>query len=111
MRKIDIKQLYKSPTDFDGKEILVGGWVRSVREMKTFAFMDLNDGSAFKGAQIVLNIENLKNFEQASKLNAGSSVLVQGTFVLTPENKQPFEIVAKNIEIISATDETYPLQK
>ncbi len=111
MKKIDIKQLYKSPADFDKKEVTIGGWVRSVRDLKNFAFIDLNDGSAFKGAQVVLNVENLENFEEASKLNSGSSILVHGTFVFTPENKQPFEIVANKVEIISATDETYPLQK
>lgn len=111
MRKIDIKELYKAPADYDKKEVVVGGWVRSVRDLKGFAFMDLNDGSSFKGAQIVLNIEKVENFEKASHLNVGSSVLVYGTFVYTPENKQPFEIVADKVDILNATDETYPLQK
>lgn len=111
MKKIDIKKLHASPADFSDKQVVVGGWVRSVRDLKNFAFMDLNDGSAFKGAQIVLNAESVENFEVASKLNAGSSVLVEGKFVYTPENKQPFEIVASKVEVLSATDETYPLQK
>ena len=110
MKKIDIKQLHQNPSDFAEKQVTLGGWVRSVRSSKTFGFMDLNDGTSFNGAQIVFE-DKLKNFETIEKLNTGSSVLVTGTLVLTPENKQPFEIKAENIEIISATDETYPIQK
>ena len=110
MKKTDIKQLFTKPNDFDGKEIFVGGWIRSVRDLKTFAFIDLNDGTSFKGLQIVAN-NDLENYSDISKLNTGSSVLICGTVVLTPQNKQPFELHAKSVQIICKTDETYPLQK
>ena len=110
MKKIDIKSLHKNPNDYTQSDIVVGGWVRSCRSSKTFGFIDLNDGTSFNGVQIVFE-EGLENFEKIEKLNTGSSILVTGTLVLTPENKQPFEIKAKNVEILSATDETYPIQK
>ena len=110
MKKIDLRELHKNAQKYDKQQVTVGGWVRSCRSSKTFGFIDLNDGTSFNGVQIVFE-ENLNNFEQIEKLNTGSSILVSGTLVLTPENKQPFEIKASNVEIISATDETYPIQK
>ena len=85
--------------------------MRSVRDMKTFGFIDLNDGTTFKGIQVVLGAEKLKNYAEVAKLNSGSSVVVKGLFKLTPNAKQPYEVEAEEVEIISATDSTYPLQK
>lgn len=110
MDKIDIVTLSQNLKKYSDQPIVVGGWVKSTRDNKSFGFIDLNDGTTFKGVQIVVN-DNLKNFSDVIKLNAGSSVLVEGTLVLTPQNKQPFEIIANNVEILSATDETYPIQK
>lgn len=110
MVKLDIKQLYTNSKDLDGKVVTIGGWVRSVRDMKNFGFMDLNDGTSFKGAQIVLNAE-MPNYAEVAKLNTGSSVLCTGKLVLTPNAKQPFEIQADEIRILCATDSSYPLQK
>ncbi len=111
MEKQDIRTLYQQYKTLDGKKVVVGGWVRSVRDVKEFGFIDLNDGTAFRGVQIVFTKENCANYEEISKLNAGSSMLCSGTLVVTPENKQPFEIKADSVEIVSATDNEYPLQK
>ena len=111
MKKIDLNIIKKDPAQYDGKVITIGGWARSVRDMKTFGFMDLNDGTTFKGIQVVLGSEKLANYTEVAKLNAGSSVLVKGLFKLTPEAKQPYELEAHEVEIIGATDATYPLQK
>ncbi len=110
MKKTDIKEIYKNPSAFDNKEIMVCGWVRSVRSFKDFGFIDVNDGTSFKGVQVIFQ-STLKNFSEVEKLNAGSSVICKGKVVLTPNNKQPFEIQSNDIEIFCATDETYPLQK
>lgn len=111
MQKIDIKKLYKDLESYNGKNITLAGWVKSTRDSKNFGFMDLNDGTCFKNAQIVFNAEELKNYSEVANLNIGSSVKLQGKLVLTPENKQPFEIQASSIEILSATDAEYPIQK
>lgn len=111
MKLLDIKTLYKDEKSFENKEITVGGWVRSVRDNKKFGFIDLNDGTSFKGLQIVFTTEIIKNYDEVSHLNTGSSIKVKGILKLTPENKQPFELHATSIEILCKTDSTYPLQK
>ena len=111
MKLLDIKHLHLQSEKFKDKKVTIGGWVRSVRGNKDFGFIDLNDGTSFKGVQVVFTRENCKNFDEVEKLNTGSSIKCEGLFVLTPENKQPFEIHATDIEIFSKTDSTYPLQK
>lgn len=111
MKLLNIKQLYKKSEEFAGKTVKIGGWVRSVRDSKNFGFVDINDGSSFKGAQAVISPSAISNYDEVSHLNAGSSVVVEGELKLTPENKQPFEIVANSVEIVCATTADYPLQK
>ena len=111
MRKIDIKKIYTELEKFDGKEVTLGGWVRSVRDLKNFGFIDLNDGTSFKGAQIVFSAEKIGNYADVCKLIAGSSLLCTGVVKLTPQAKQPFEIDATEVKIVCATDASYPLQK
>ena len=111
MEKLDIKKIYENPNVYENKLVKVAGWVRSARGGKAFGFLDLNDGSCFKGVQVVFDADKIENFDEVSKLNTGSSVVAEGTLILTPEARQPFEIQAKGVEILSATDETYPLQK
>ena len=90
--------------------VSVEGWVRTNRDFGGVNFIELNDGSYFKNIQIVYN-HDLQNYEEINKLLTGSSINVIGKFVLTPENKQPFEIQATSIEIEGKSDESYPLQK
>lgn len=111
MKKLDIAKLNKTYTSLDGQNVKVAGWARSVRDSKNFGFIDLNDGTSFKGAQIVFEADKISNYDSVAKLNAGSSIIVDGTVAITPNNKQPYEIKATNIEIICPTDNTYPLQK
>jgi asparaginyl-tRNA synthetase len=110
MDTILIKDLQKDYKSLDGKTISISGWVKSVRSNGSFGFIDFTDGTAFKGIQIVFD-NKLANFAEIEKLNAGSSICCDGTFVLTPQNKQPYEMHATNLQIISATDADYPLQK
>ena len=110
MQKQDVKQIHETYAKLDGKSVTIGGWIRSVRNSKTFGFIDLNDGTCFNGVQVIFD-DKLENFASLEKLNTGSSILVKGKVVLTPEMRQPYGIHAENIEILSATDESYPLQK
>ena len=61
MKQSDIKELHLNYKDLDKKTVKVGGWVRSVRDSKNFGFIDLNDGTSFKGVQIVFTPEEIKN--------------------------------------------------
>lgn len=108
--KDEIKTIYSNLDSYGDKTVKIGGWVKSVRASKDFAFLDFTDGTCFKSAQVILN-NALKNYDVVSKLNTGSTVIVEGVVKLTPQNKQPFEIVAKDVDVFCATDSTYPLQK
>lgn len=111
MKRELLKDLYMFPEKYAGNEIVVGGWARSIRDSKAFGFIDLNDGSCFKSVQVVFEREVIENYDEISKLNIGSAVVVKGKVVLTPEMKQPFEIKAISIEIEGTSTPDYPLQK
>lgn len=111
MEKVAIKHLFREPAEYVGKNIKVCGWVRTIRESKTFGFIELNDGSFFKNIQVVFEDEKLSNFKEVTKLTVGSSVVVEGDLVETPGAKQPFEIKATTIEIEGLAPQDYPLQK
>ena len=110
MKKLVIKDLYKHTNEYKDKEVTLEGWVRTIRDSKTFGFIELNDGSFFKNVQIVFS-DKLGNFAEIAKLSISSSIKVTGTFVITENAKQPFEIQATKIEILNLCDLEYPLQK
>ena len=110
MNLLTIKDLYKHKEDYLDQKITVGGWVRSIRDSKTFGFIVLNDGTFFEPLQIVYN-DKMDNFAEISKLNVGAAVIVTGTLVATPQAKQPFEIQADTVEVEGASAPDYPLQK
>lgn len=110
MEMITIRELYKSREDFLDKEVMVGGWVRSIRDSKSFGFIVVNDGTFFETLQVVYH-DTMNNFEEVSKLNVGAAIMVTGTLVATPDAKQPFEIQAKNVQVEGGSAPDYPLQK
>lgn len=110
MKAIDIKKLYKIADDLYGKEVCVNGWVKTVRDSKSFGFIELNDGTFFKSVQIVFE-DSLNNFEEVKKFSTGSGISVKGILVQTPESKQPFEIKATEVILEAASDSDFPLQK
>ena len=110
MEKLVIKELYKNTENYINKEVTLEGWVRTVRDSKTFGFIEINDGTFFKNVQIVFT-DKLSNFNEICKLTISSSIKVTGTLVKTENVKQPFEIQATSVEIESLSDSTYPLQK
>ena len=107
---LELRKLHHEFKDYEGKEVTVGGWVRSIRDSKTFGFMVLNDGTFFEPTQVVF-ADKLDNFEQIAKLNVGAAVVVTGEVVVTPDAKQPFEIQATNVDIEGESTPDYPLQK
>lgn len=111
MERCELCTLLCGFENFDGKEVTVSGWARTVRDSKTIGFIELNDGSSFKCVQIVFEDGKVDNFKEIAKLNVGSAVTVTGTVVLTPEMRQPFEIHAKEITVEGLSTPDYPLQK
>ena len=110
MELISIKQLFRNKDKYIGKEVTVGGWLRSIRDSKTFGFLVINDGTFFEPLQVVYS-DSLENFAQISKCNVGAALIVKGVVTETPQAKQPFEIQASNVEIEGASAPDYPLQK
>ena len=112
MDLVTVRELYRDRESYIGKDITVGGWLRSKRSSsKSFGFLVLHDGSFFETLQIVFSADNIANFDEVAKLNVGAAVIVNGTLVATPDAKQPFEIQAKTIEIEGESDPDYPMQK
>lgn len=110
MKRIEIRDLYKTFETYSGKEITVCGWARTVRDSKNIAFIELNDG-AFKSVQIVVEKDKLANYDEIVRQNVGASFKVTGTLICTPSAQQPFEINAKKVEVLGECDSSYPLQK
>ena len=98
MKRIEIRDLYKAYQEYDGKTITVCGWARTIRDSKNIAFVSLNDG-AFKCLQIVVEKEKVANYDEVVKQTVGSSFMIQGKVILTPEAQQPFEINAEKITV------------
>lgn len=110
MELVEIRKLYRDKEQYIGTKITVGGWIRSVRDSKTFGFIVLNDGTYFETLQIVYH-DTMDNFAAVSKLNVGSAVIVTGQLVATPDAKQPFEIQAEEVIVEGTSTSDYPLQK
>ena len=110
MENIVVRELFKNSEKYYTKEIQVSGWVRTVRDSKTFGFIELNDGTFFKNLQIVFD-NTFENFSEICKLTISSSIIVKGIFTKTENAKQPFELKATNLEIVNLSSSDYPLQK
>lgn len=86
------------------------GWVRTNRNNGSIGFIELNDGTYFRNAQLVYS-SDLANFQDVSKYLTGTALTVTGKVVLTPQAKQPFELQVTEVILEGACDNTYPLQK
>ena len=104
------RTLFRNHKEYDQKEVEICGWVKSNRGSKKFGFLVINDGTFFEPIQVVYDQE-MDNFDVISKLNVGTAVIVNGTVIVTPDAKQPFEIHAKSVEVEGECPSDYPLQK
>ena len=108
---IKIARIYADSADFDNQTVTVAGWVKTIRDMKKFGFLELNDGSCLRNLQAVLDAETLENYQEIVSQNVGAAVIVTGVIALTPEAKQPLELKARKIIIEGVSTPDYPLQK
>ena len=111
MDRITIASVFADSEKLSGQTVTVMGWARTIRDMKTFGFVELNDGSCFKNLQIVLDANVLDNYKEITGQNVGAALIVIGTVVLTPEAKQPLEIKAASVAVEGVSAPDYPLQK
>ena len=111
MERTKIAAIYADSETLGGQQVLVSGWARTIRDMKTFGFIELNDGSCFKNLQVVMDATVLDNYKEIASQNVGAALTVVGTVVLTPEAKQPLEVKAASIVVEGPSTPDYPLQK
>ncbi|MCX6825507.1 MAG: asparagine--tRNA ligase [candidate division SR1 bacterium] len=110
MKLTTIAHIFADHKAFIDHDISLNGRVRSVRDSKTFGFIELNDGSYLKNIQIVFE-NNLSNFDDICKLTTGSSISVEGKLVASQGAKQAFEVKATKVTIVGTCPSDYPLQK
>ena len=107
-----IKQLYTATPAADLAGVKVSGWVRTKRESKTIAFVALNDGTYFQNLQIILEPDRLADYaDTVRRITTGAAIEAEGTLVLTPGSKQPFELKAEKVTVVGESPSDYPLQK
>ena len=111
MDLLTIRELYKDQEKYLDQEITIGGWVRSIRDSKTFGFIVVNDGTYFRAVTGSVSATSWTTLLRSLRLNVGAAIIVKGTLVATPQAKQPFEIQAEEVQIEGASAPDYPLQK
>ncbi len=111
MDRTKIAQLYADAEALGDSRVTVAGWVKSVRDMKNFGFVTVNDGSCFRDLQIVMNRDDLANYDEIAHQNVSAAVIATGIVKLTPDAPQPFELTAETIEVAGPSAPDYPLQK
>ena len=109
--KTTVREIYRSPEQFAEKTVKISGWIRTIRSSNVFGFIEINDGTFFKNIQVVFESEIIDNYKEIASQNGGAALNIEGTLVLTPEAKQPFEVKATKIEIEGTSTPDYPLQK
>ena len=107
---IHIKKLYQDMDSYNEQSVTICGWIRSLRDSKSFGFISINDGTYFQPVQVVFD-NTLENFDTIRKLNIGSALIIKGNVLVTPNARQPFEIHAESITIEGTSTPDYPLQK
>ncbi|MEG0273309.1 MAG: asparagine--tRNA ligase [Hydrogenoanaerobacterium sp.] len=111
MQRTEIKKLFANAEQYGGKQTVVCGWVKTLRDTKQLGFIELNDGSGFNNLQVVFEESKLSNFKDITKLNVGAAIIVTGNVLLTPNAKQPLELHADSIDIEGTSSPDFPLQK
>ena len=111
MDRIAIAAIFADQDRLGGQTVTLCGWARTIRDMKTFGFIELNDGSCFKNLQVVMDAGALDNYKEIAAQNVGAALTVIGQVVLTPEAKQPLEVKAQSIQVEGTSTPNYPLQK
>ena len=109
MKHIDIKDILKSE-DYIDKDVVVCGWIRSIRDSKNVCFIELNDGTSLKNLQLVIDKESIPQ-EQISGLKLGSSVAINGSVVKSLNQNQNVELNVGNVKVIGNCPDDYPIQK
>lgn len=107
MKLLSVREFYERYQEMAEQVVVVSGWVRTKRVGKEIGFVELGDGTCMKNIQVVLEMDR----HPEATFGVGACLLVNGVLKLTPEAKQPFEVVAKEISVMGDSSADYPLQK
>ncbi len=91
------------------ESVVVKGWIRTRRDSKGFSFLEVNDGSCLTNLQVMAEV-NALGYNDITRFTTGTSVEISGSLVESPAKGQKWELHAKEIKLIGASDSTYPLQ-
>lgn len=113
---VTVRELYELSNSANKVEtdqieyVQLQGWVRTNRNNGSIGFVELNDGTYFRNAQLVYT-SDCASFDDATKYLTGTAISATGKFKLTPDAKQPYEIEVTEIALEGSCDNSYPLQK
>ncbi len=110
MKRTEIAKLYKALPAHE-EVIKVCGFAKTTRDSKSIGFIELSDGTCFKGLQIVFESEKISNYKEVAKCGVGTSFEITGKVIHTPNAKQAFELNADEVIILGECEADYPLQK
>ena len=107
MKHTDVRELFAHSENYKDKSVTVCGWVRTARDSKSISFIELNDGTCLRNVQLIIDKENPKKSFPA--VAVGTSLNVTGKFV--PSERNGFEILVSDMEVLGECPADYPLQK
>lgn len=109
--RLKVKRILESTEDsIVGQDIVIKGWVRTVRDQKKFSFIAVNDGSCLTDLQAVAQAD-IASYDAIKDFTTGAAVEISGTVVLSQGKGQKYEIAAKELKLVGASPAEYPLQK
>lgn len=105
-----IRELINDLEKYKDSEVILQGWIRNSRFGKNVGFIELNDGSTFKNLQIVVS-KDIENYAELDSQNLSASLEVEGKFVLTGNERNPYEVQATRISVLGESSDKFPIQK
>lgn len=111
MQRKDIIEIFKTQDALINSQVAVSGWVRRVRESKTMAFIELNDGTTLQNLQLVINLNNFNNNLLQEATTFGACLSIAGKLVKSVVAKDSIEIEVSDIQILGSCPPDFPIQK
>ncbi len=107
MKHLDIIDIFKDKDSYIGGKVTVCGWIRTTRDSKNISFLELNDGTALKSLQVVVDTTAIS----VSNITLGTAVKIEGVAVKSVADASGIEVNAGSIEILGECPPEYPIQK
>jgi asparaginyl-tRNA synthetase len=108
-KKTKISKINKmEKDDINQEDVIILGWIRTKREMKTFSFVEINDGSTVQNIQVI--VDHDKGFP-VEQLKTGASVRIKGKLNYAEGRKQKFELIPTEVTLVGECPDDFPMQK